>query len=175
MTSNRVFDGSANAPLICGLALGIACAACSNRSGKDELRALGANSQAASGIDATSPSTKSIGDSCSRQDGWQPMAFRGPQPNEDHDKPYGVKPQANYVDYHDLPNGIAYCLAPGGQYPDGYFTANCGSDADCPLPGVCLEGLCVASCSTDADCRAPSTCGGSGKVKYCRHLEMQED
>jgi hypothetical protein len=50
------------------------------------------------------------------------------------------------------------CLAQDEQAPwtDGYCTAACEQDADCPHDAHCALGLCARDCATDDDCRGPS-------------------
>jgi hypothetical protein len=55
--------------------------------------------------------------------------------------------------------GQAWCMG-GLGYPDGYVTARCESDDDCPSESVCDGQLCRAPCQSDADCALPLDCSG---------------
>ncbi|MEO8550647.1 MAG: hypothetical protein ABI678_11760 [Kofleriaceae bacterium] len=72
------------------------------------------------------------------------------------------------------------CLAPDGDWPGGFCTVLCDSDAECPEDTRCIEqdgGVCAFGCATDVDCAFLGdgyTCkerdshGGGAKVSVCR-------
>lgn len=71
------------------------------------------------------------------------------------------------------------CLAPGGNWPGGFCTITCDSDAACGDRALCIDeqgGVCALSCTTDADCAflgaykcvAVDRHDGGNKVKVCR-------
>ncbi len=68
----------------------------------------------------------------------------------------------------------------GGNWPGGFCTTICDTDASCPSDALCIEedgGVCAFSCVADANCEflgAGYTCqafdrhGGGNKVMVCR-------
>jgi len=71
------------------------------------------------------------------------------------------------------------CLEPGADWPGGFCTVLCDSDADCPSGDRCLDeddGVCAVSCGSDGECTflGAYTCesedskGGGTKVMVCR-------
>lgn len=72
------------------------------------------------------------------------------------------------------------CLAPGGDWPGGFCTVLCDSDADCPDDTRCIEqdgGVCAFGCATDPNCaflgsayacKERDSHGGGVKVNVCR-------
>jgi hypothetical protein len=74
-----------------------------------------------------------------------------------------------------LPSGQVYCLSTP-EYPEGYLTSNCTTDADCPSPATCDGTLCRAACSADLDCPPPMACPKmSAKLNWCRHVVGAEE
>ncbi|MCB9571282.1 MAG: hypothetical protein H6709_04250 [Kofleriaceae bacterium] len=71
------------------------------------------------------------------------------------------------------------CLMPGGDWPGGFCTLSCDSDADCPSDARCVDdegGVCLFECALPADCGflgAGWTCTTrdgrpDGQVMVCR-------
>ena len=72
------------------------------------------------------------------------------------------------------------CLTPGTDWPGGFCTTICDTDAGCPSDALCIEeqgGVCAFSCSSDANCAflgAGYICtafdrhGGGNRVMVCR-------
>ncbi|MEE2788235.1 MAG: hypothetical protein VX589_12905 [Myxococcota bacterium] len=61
--------------------------------------------------------------------------------------------------FTDCPPGgldAAICLA--DHYVDGYCSAACVVDEDCPGEGVCVGRFCLAACETNDDCRPHYRC-----------------
>jgi len=76
--------------------------------------------------------------------------------------PHSTDPSAT-ADATKLAPGVGFCLHGSQAYPNGYFTSNCASDADCPKGAKCDDGgLCRATCSGDSACKAPMTCRPHG-------------
>lgn len=75
------------------------------------------------------------------------------------------------------PVGVGYCLHISSNiFPDGYFTMNCITDADCPNGSVCndVSQYCLMPCQSDDQCSAPSKCENPGfKVAVCLCLACQ--
>jgi hypothetical protein len=105
--------------------------------------------------DDTSSSEKRVGDGCTQSDGWQVDEANGQ-----------LAP----------PIGALFCDSLGVH---GYFTASCGTDADCPDGSKCDCGVgatcgsenpaqCRRPCTDDGECLAPHTCGGGSPVRYCK-------
>lgn len=110
-----------------------------------------------------------LGSACSGDDGWQPAA---PEPESIGTGGVGSAPVAvpaprGVRERWQLPPGIGFCLPPGGIYPHGYFTMNCGHDEDCPSPGVCDGTLCRLPCRADTECNPPAACVVTG-VPFCQ-------
>lgn len=74
------------------------------------------------------------------------------------------------------------CLAPSEDWPGGFCTLDCDSDADCPADTACIQeeggAVCAYTCVTDPGCaflgtgytcteRDPQPEGGA-KVTVCR-------
>jgi hypothetical protein len=71
------------------------------------------------------------------------------------------------------------CLAPSGDWPGGFCTIACDTDANCPSGARCIGdigGVCAFACTTNADCEflvGGYTCqdvdprSGGVKVKVC--------
>ncbi len=157
------------------LVLTVASACSGEPEGGEEL----ARATAAQTLDAGA-GTKVIGGPCVPSDGWMPRELSSP----------GVSPgalllpgqlldggaiaqavPAGYVDYQNSANGTIYCLPPSaGEYPQGYLTARCASDSDCPTGALCDGALCRAPCNDDTGCQAPMKCirTGSRAVMSCR-------
>ncbi len=74
------------------------------------------------------------------------------------------------------------CLAPGADWPGGFCTVSCDTDADCPDDAACIEdggaGVCAFRCANDTSClflgegytckERDGRATGSGKVNVCR-------
>jgi hypothetical protein len=72
------------------------------------------------------------------------------------------------------------CLAPSGDYPDGFCTVACGSRNDCPSDTTCADrdgGVCLVECTGDDSCAflgtgwrciATDLRGGGIRVMVCR-------
>jgi hypothetical protein len=71
------------------------------------------------------------------------------------------------------------CLAPSTDYPGGFCTLTCDSDADCPDDSACVSnegGVCLFLCDGDGSCGflgAGWTCQSlsgrpDGQVMVCR-------
>jgi hypothetical protein len=69
------------------------------------------------------------------------------------------------------PIGVGTCGL-WADAPDGYYTARCEINGDCPDQARCGLGShwCVARCRSDADCRAPASChlSAAAAVSYCQ-------
>lgn len=105
-----------------------------------------------------------IGAACTSADGWQQKAITCPP----LDGPTACPPPANYVERHQLPPRVRYCVE-SPLYPDGYFTSNCSADVDCPVESFCDGQNCRASCVTDDECRSPSHCVSLGAPRpFCQ-------
>jgi hypothetical protein len=118
-----------------------------------------------------------IGGPCRRNDGHQLAPI--PDPLADSGVPHTVPVPPGWLDFHQLPAGVGYCLPPGGGYPWGYFTANCVSDSDCPSDALCDGMRCRLPCASDVDCNAPSHChppadAGAVHVRFCQRLPHDE-
>lgn len=64
------------------------------------------------------------------------------------------------------------CLAPEEDFPGGFCTVECSSNADCPDDTVCVEkegGVCLFSCLDNGDCAFL----GAGWT--CHEDPLQED
>jgi hypothetical protein len=110
---------------------------------------------------------KAIGDACNESDGWSPEPISQPAGGTD---PVAIPVPPGYLDYPELSAGVGYCLRKSSVYPYGYYTMNCSSDADCPLPARCDDTLCRAPCTKDADCASPMTCRpvtDANRIRYC--------
>jgi hypothetical protein len=108
-----------------------------------------------------------IGAACTRADGYQPTISSGCP--WDASTPTACPVPAGFVDYHQLPPGVGYCLGPGGLYPHGYFTMNCSRDSDCPAGARCDGTQCRQPCQADQQCQAPSICrDGPGGTRFCQ-------
>ena len=71
------------------------------------------------------------------------------------------------------------CLPPGGDFPGGFCTVLCDTDANCPDGTRCIDeqgGVCAFSCAADPSCTFLGdgyTCkmvdshGGGAKVNAC--------
>jgi hypothetical protein len=115
-----------------------------------------------------------VGDPCTPQDGYQIPPFDIPN---DGSAPVGIVP-SGVIDYHQLPPGTAYCMAPGGKYPHGYFTMNCSVDADCTAGSVCDGTRCRAPCTKHSDCRKPTVCwpdSDAGAPRFCQRSPDDDD
>ncbi|MFT3695807.1 MAG: hypothetical protein QM831_21900 [Kofleriaceae bacterium] len=74
----------------------------------------------------------------------------------------------------------AKCEAPSGDWPGGFCTLLCDTDADCDSDTRCIDedgGICAFSCTGDNECGflgSGYTCqdrdshGGGAKVMVCR-------
>ncbi len=72
------------------------------------------------------------------------------------------------------------CEEPSNDWPDGFCTLLCDSDADCPGDTRCIDedgGICAYSCNADPDCQflgSAYACkerdsrGGGTKANVCR-------
>ena len=74
------------------------------------------------------------------------------------------------------------CLAPSADWPGGFCTISCDTDADCPSDSACVNedsgAICAFVCATDGSCGFLGmgyTCKerdehatGAGKVMVCR-------
>jgi hypothetical protein len=72
------------------------------------------------------------------------------------------------------------CLGPSGDWPGGFCTILCDSDANCPEDAHCIEengGVCAFACVTDTtcaflgagyQCKERDSHGGGTKVMTCR-------
>ena len=56
------------------------------------------------------------------------------------------------------PGGLEGPICLSGQYEDGYCSAACIVDEDCPGDGVCVGRYCMAPCENDDDCRSKYRC-----------------
>lgn len=64
------------------------------------------------------------------------------------------------------------CLAPSGDYPDGFCTVNCSDNRDCPSDTECVDregGVCLFSCLDDRDCEF------LGPAWRCKEADLRED
>jgi hypothetical protein len=69
------------------------------------------------------------------------------------------------------------CLPPDGNWPAGFCTTVCQTDADCASNAHCISeagGVCAFACGGDPDCaflgtgyKCQSVDGPSGKVMVC--------
>lgn len=107
-----------------------------------------------------------IGATCTSADGYQVLSS-GACAGSDGG-PVACDPPDGYVDLPFLPPGIGYCLAPGGLYPHGYFTMNCGADRDCPAGSRCDGTQCRAPCTLDSDCETPNVCPIQTGIRFCQ-------
>jgi hypothetical protein len=91
---------------------------------------------------------KRIGDPCVATDGWvgESGTCRPDEPAEN------CKPGSGLA-----PKGAAYCLT-SFRFPNGYFTMNCETDADCSPGAWCRGEYCAVSCADSTECLSPSTC-----------------
>ena len=96
-----------------------------------------------------------IGDHCRAEQGWLPDA--------------GLDAARSGSVF--APIGVGTC----GLWPDapeGYFTARCEEDRDCPDQARCGRGShwCVARCRSNDDCIAPASChlSAAAAVSYCQ-------
>lgn len=125
-------------------------------------------------VSATRPavvSAKKIGDGCEESDGWT-RAQIPVHADLANGAPVADPVPEGYVDYPQLRPGVGYCLVKSLGYPNGYYTMNCASDADCPSPSRCDDKRCRAPCTQDTDCAAPMTCllaSDPKRVSYCIH------
>ncbi len=106
--------------------------------------------------DAGGRATLRIGDHCRAEHGWRPDAGRADAARSAADLP---------------PIGAGTCgLWPDA--PDGYFTARCETNADCPDGARCGRGShwCVMRCRSNDDCIAPASChlSAAAAVSYCQ-------
>jgi hypothetical protein len=100
-----------------------------------------------------------VGDPCSRTDGWQSSAGRPSAMSFAKPTAFAIGPDD--LDFSQLPVRTGYCLTAGGIYPYGYYTMNCKADTDCPKGAVCYDGQqCRMVCSGDSDCKPPTRCKG---------------
>ena len=71
------------------------------------------------------------------------------------------------------------CEVPSSDWPDGFCTELCDSDANCPDGTVCIDedgGICAFTCAADPDCTflgmykcvQRDSHGGGAKVNTCR-------
>jgi hypothetical protein len=71
------------------------------------------------------------------------------------------------------------CLGPNGDFPGGFCTLDCDSDANCPVGTHCIAdngGVCVFACGSDGDCaflggytcQASDSQGAGARVNVCR-------
>ena len=112
---------------------------------------------------ATSPS---VGGPCTASDGYQLRATG--YVDAGSATPVAMVPNADFVDFHDLPYGVGYCIPSGHAFPHGYYTMNCGSTRDCPAGGACAFGRCVRPCASDNDCASATHCVPQGQVSVCK-------
>jgi hypothetical protein len=64
------------------------------------------------------------------------------------------------------------CLAPGNDYPDGFCTLDCSSNAECPEDSDCVDlegGVCLFTCNVAEDCVF------LGPGWTCREENLRED
>ncbi len=58
------------------------------------------------------------------------------------------------------------CLVAGSGFSGGYCIYGCTTDAECPMPGVCItratSPYCLRSCRTNTDCRTGYICANAG-------------
>lgn len=49
------------------------------------------------------------------------------------------------------------CLGPSEDWPGGFCTVDCDTDADCPADAACIDdgeaGVCAFTCATDPGCQ----------------------
>jgi hypothetical protein len=111
-----------------------------------------------------------VGGPCLPTDGWQPPES-GPATVDVSKAPvvYGATQlkAIGWSDANEQPIGVGYCLAPGWNYPRGYFTMNCSVDSDCPGTAFCYSGQCRSECLSDGDCGSDMTCNGTPKA-FCQ-------
>jgi hypothetical protein len=94
-----------------------------------------------------------IGAPCARADGYQQAE---PLIPPDASAPWGSAPTG--IAENQLPPGVRYCIVTDA-FPNGYYTSNCKTDADCPTGARCFgEFQCEAPCQSDNDCKAPTVC-----------------
>jgi hypothetical protein len=71
------------------------------------------------------------------------------------------------------------CEVPSANWPDGFCTLLCDTDANCPENTVCIDedgGICAFTCAADPDCtflgayscKQRDSHGGGVKVNACR-------
>jgi hypothetical protein len=146
---------------------GLLISACGTRHGADPSPTSTAEQN---GADAAAPRPMlAIGAACKAEDGYVPgdrCGDAGASASAPTNcAPGGAAPGGQFT---DLPPHVGYCLR-AQEFPDGYFTMNCATDADCPGGSRCGSKLCWAPCSSDGDCRAPSTCPADGSsLRICR-------
>ena len=75
--------------------------------------ALGCRAPEPSSQDAAAQTGREVGESCTSADGYQPGSTSSACPPSD--APVACPPPTGYVDFHQLPPGVGYCLSPGGQ------------------------------------------------------------
>jgi hypothetical protein len=118
-----------------------------------------------------------IGDACTPADGTQvsqvvspaDVVGRGPVA-------INVSQVSSHIELSSLAVGDGYCIAPGGAYPNGYYTMNCSKHADCPPGSLCDDSQCRRPCTADTDCLKPSLCGapaGTRGVRFCQCVSCE--
>ena len=90
-----------------------------------------------------------VGEACVASDGWvgESGTCRPDEP------PESCKPGGGVA-----PIGVGYCLS-SILFPNGYFTMNCETDANCSAGEYCWDDICVRECGDSTECLQLSTCG----------------
>lgn len=170
-----------NTPIAGWIATGWILAACATAPLEPEQRQQSsapteAATARATAAAASGSASRAIGDPCVSSDGWVMTELSAPAAGDGTGPAWvpanGMSDQA--------PTGVGYCLAGLPGYPQGYFTANCNTDGDCPSGSFCdganpdcpkesdCRGECRKPCKTDRDCAAPMTCsGGAAPKSFC--------